>query len=106
MEKVFPRLWEANEIYRPDYRLSAPLVYIRRPLPAKEAYGDDLNVVEGGWNELSVGTVNVRIISAGHLDLFMGETTKALAKIVGEALGSVVVRTQEGQDTAHRERVA
>ena len=97
MEKVFPRLWESNRIYRPDYRLRAPLVYIRRPLPARATYEDGPEIIERGWNELSEGAVDVRIIRAGHIDMFVGETTKSLAKTVGEAFDSSLVRTHKRQ---------
>jgi hypothetical protein len=100
MEKVFPRLWEANQHYLPDYRLSAPLIFIRRPLSAKATYGDGPGNLDRGWNEFSEGKVDVRFIAAGHLDLFVGETTKELAKIVGEVFGSAVVGTREGHETA------
>lgn len=100
MEKVIPRLLHANRIYRPNYRLRAPLIFIRRPLPDRATYGDGPEVVQRGWNEFSESAVDVRMIVARHADLFLGETTKALAKIVGEALGSAVARTQDVQVTA------
>jgi amino acid adenylation domain-containing protein len=100
MEKVFPRLWEANQRYLPDCRLSAPLIFIRRPLSTKATYGDGPGNLDRGWTEFSEGKVDVRIIAAGHLDLFVGETTRELAKIVGEVFGSAVVGSSEGHETA------
>lgn len=97
MEKVFPRLWEANRIYKPEYKLRAPLIFIRGPLPDRASYRDGPEIVEKGWNHLSDGAVDVRFIEAGHLDLFLGKTTESLANIVGEALGISTAQAEEEQ---------
>ncbi|WP_169829171.1 non-ribosomal peptide synthetase [Tsuneonella mangrovi] len=105
MEEVFPRLWEANRIYRPQYRLRAPLIFVRRPLPTKATYGDGMEIVERGWGEFSEGDVDVRIMMAGHLEMFLGEKAKALARIVGDALGLGEEQGHERQEFAPQARV-
>lgn len=100
MDKVFPRMWAANRLYKPTYRLRAPLIFVRGPLPDRPSYRDGPELVEQGWNALSQGPVDVRFIVAEHLDLFLGNTTDKLAKIVGVALHETAGQTQAAQHTA------
>ena len=99
MEKVFPRLWKANKLYKPSSRLRASFILITDAARASRADGDELPT--RGWSEFSVGAVDVHTITAHHMNLFKSETAKALAEIVGEALRSAIGPMAKAVSVSH-----